>query len=773
MAVKQIMWTVLCYFCMVISGGAQAQYTPAILQIVPGPQPQTVCITAPFSGLVNTCVPIGTLNSATGVFIPVNSGSPTFNLTGYIYGNGSNPATASPTIPAGSVQGLNGNAILQDTNTWTSQNTFSVSPVISLLSGPLIGNGVSPLTAGTILGNTTKFAVVSGSFTSGDCPKFDASFNLVDNGSPCGTSSGTVGSGLINQLAYYAASGTNLTGLTTANNGTLITSSGGAPSISSTLPAAVQGNITTIGTLTAGSIPASLLTGTLPSGVQSNITMLGNLTVGNIPGGLLTGTIASGVQSNITTVGTLTAGNIPGSLLTGSVAASLLTGTTPSTLLLGSPQFTTTQGLSIGITGLDATGATDMASIIQSALTAVAGGGVLQFPCGTFKLLSSVSVTITGRVEIVGSGNCTIFSNQGGSTQGLTVTWGNGSASKLALRRFHWQTTDTTGVYTGITFVNHFQPGWAAPDVTQGNVIQDVWIEGADHTGSNTQYWGTALFETGVSTVDYYNLNITGASASGLGIGVKLQGYAAGPVYSVVHNFHGSNFYRLSNAFFYGDYLQGVTFNATNFTQCSTYCIDTVTSPAGFISELYVTAGSQFGFATLANIRLNTTAIFDVKVSDTLLAVAANAENLRINGGQRVTLKNNDIFCNSTTGSVGIHFAGTVEGSMSGNEVGTGTSGGCGTGVKIDNIVAALKIDDSNNIQGSTTDYVVNASAIGPIIFDDVGRAVVNLPTCNSSIQGSIFRVVDQNTTIAYNGAVTGGGTNYQRVACNGAWLQR
>lgn len=42
--------------------------------------------------------------------------------------------------------------------------------------------------------------------------------------------------GLINQLAYYAATGSSVSGLPTANNGVLITSNSGVPSISSTLP---------------------------------------------------------------------------------------------------------------------------------------------------------------------------------------------------------------------------------------------------------------------------------------------------------------------------------------------------------------------------------------------------------------------------------------------------------------------------------------------------------------------------------------------------------
>ena len=51
-----------------------------------------------------------------------------------------------------------------------------------------------------------------------------------------------------NQLLYSSATSV-IGGLSTANNGILITSGAGAPSISSTLPSAVQGNITSTGTL--------------------------------------------------------------------------------------------------------------------------------------------------------------------------------------------------------------------------------------------------------------------------------------------------------------------------------------------------------------------------------------------------------------------------------------------------------------------------------------------------------------------------------------------
>lgn len=53
------------------------------------------------------------------------------------------------------------------------------------------------------------------------------------------SASGIVNSGLINQMAWYAAAGTTLSGLATANNGILVTSAGGVPSIGNTVGAAL------------------------------------------------------------------------------------------------------------------------------------------------------------------------------------------------------------------------------------------------------------------------------------------------------------------------------------------------------------------------------------------------------------------------------------------------------------------------------------------------------------------------------------------------------
>jgi hypothetical protein len=87
-----------------------------------------------------------------------------------------------------------------------------------------------------------------------------------------------------NQLLYSSATNT-IGGLATGNNGVLITSGAGVPSISSTLPSAVQGNITTVGTVTSGT-----WTGT-------------SIAVGNGGTGQTTATAAFDALSPLTTQG--------------------------------------------------------------------------------------------------------------------------------------------------------------------------------------------------------------------------------------------------------------------------------------------------------------------------------------------------------------------------------------------------------------------------------------------------------------------------------------
>lgn len=116
-------------------------------------------------------------------------------------------------------------------------------------------------------GNGPLIALATGTFTAGHCRQTDANGNEVDSGGACGGGgtggSGSVTSGLLNQMAYYSAAGTVVTGLPTANNGVLSTSSAGVPSIATTLPSGLTIPAPTIsganltGTTNAASITAS------------------------------------------------------------------------------------------------------------------------------------------------------------------------------------------------------------------------------------------------------------------------------------------------------------------------------------------------------------------------------------------------------------------------------------------------------------------------------------------------------------------------------------
>lgn len=56
---------------------------------------------------------------------------------------------------------------------------------------PLIGNGTSAIAQGTVSGNTTKFATVSGTIPFGNCVTSDANGNLIDFGSSCSGGGGS------------------------------------------------------------------------------------------------------------------------------------------------------------------------------------------------------------------------------------------------------------------------------------------------------------------------------------------------------------------------------------------------------------------------------------------------------------------------------------------------------------------------------------------------------------------------------------------------------
>ncbi len=123
----------------------------------------------------------------------------------------------------------------------------SITTLGTIGTGVWQGTGITVPFGGTGLASTTAYAVLCGGTTSTSALQSIASVGtsgqvLTSNGAgalptfQAATGSGTVNSSTANNLAYYAGSGTAVSGLATANSSVLVTSAGGVPSLSTTLP---------------------------------------------------------------------------------------------------------------------------------------------------------------------------------------------------------------------------------------------------------------------------------------------------------------------------------------------------------------------------------------------------------------------------------------------------------------------------------------------------------------------------------------------------------
>lgn len=149
--------------------------------------------------------------------------------------NGSGLLRYAPSGTAGAV------ATLSDSLTWDTSGNINIP---GLTASSLVAT-----TAGKNL--TSSVSSLSPTFTGLNLSGLMASLAVFTDGSKNLTSSGTVGvtqggtglsSTTANQILYSSASNT-IAGLATANNGILATNGSGVPSIGSTLPDAVLGNI--------------------------------------------------------------------------------------------------------------------------------------------------------------------------------------------------------------------------------------------------------------------------------------------------------------------------------------------------------------------------------------------------------------------------------------------------------------------------------------------------------------------------------------------------
>ena len=368
----------------------------------------------------------GSINTGTGTLTVTKTGGAAFGpLATITPGAGVQSAL---TIAAGGANGLallNGSAVLSVTQGGTGTGTFTASL-------PVIGNGASTLTQGTVSGNTTKFATVTGSLTAGDCIQLDSNKNFVDAGGPCttGGGGGTVSAGTAGNVSYYASSGTTVTGLANGTSSQVLIG-GSAPTwgsvnlstmASGALQAAQEPAHTGDMTNTAGSLATTVSKiGGISATLGGAFTTTGAFTLGL--------TTTGNTSLTLPTSGTVTA---QGNTVTGS--GSVVLATSPT---LASPT----------VTGaFTATGLVTNADLANASTTVNGTTCTLGSTCS---ITAAANLTVGTTTVASGSSGYILYNNAG--TLGNLATTGSGS---VVLATSPTLTTPNLGTPTSLQLTN-------------------------------------------------------------------------------------------------------------------------------------------------------------------------------------------------------------------------------------------------------------------------------------------------------------------------------
>lgn len=348
--------------------------------------------------------------------------SMTFGTLG-IGGGGTNCASPSGTC-VDNISGWSSTGFINR----TGAGTYAFTTTIGLINGGT-GANLTASNGGIVYSTASAMAILSGTATANQ---------IILSGSSAAPSWSTAtypATTTANQLLYSSSSNT-IGGLATANNGVLITSGAGAPSISSTLPSAVQGNITTVGTIGTGiwqGTPVALAYG----GTNANLTASnGGIFYSTASAGaILAGTATANMPllSGTSTAPTWAAITYPTSATSGGITYFSSATSLASSGVMGSGQII----LGGGVGSSPTTSAN--ASISSGQLSLGQSGSVL----GSVVLNGSTSGTVTVKAAAA-AGTSTNFQlpTTNGTSGQVLQTDGSGNTS--------WTSVAGTGTVTSV-----------------------------------------------------------------------------------------------------------------------------------------------------------------------------------------------------------------------------------------------------------------------------------------------------------------------------------
>ena len=197
----------------------------------------------------------------------------------------------------------------------------------------------------------------------------------------------------------HASSSNVVEGLATANNGVLITSVSGVPSISSTLPSAVQSNITSLGTIASG----------VWNGTAISLTSYAS------------GTLQAAQFPALTSDVTTSAGSLATTIAANAVTYAKMQAVSTTSKLLGSSSTTTpVQEITVG-SGLSLSGTTLTSTGLGGTVTTVSVVSANGFAGTVATATSTPAITLTTTITGILSGNGTAISAASTTGSGSVV----------------------------------------------------------------------------------------------------------------------------------------------------------------------------------------------------------------------------------------------------------------------------------------------------------------------------------------------------------------
>lgn len=376
------------------------------------------------------------------------SGSMTFGTLG-VAGGGTNCAVASGTC-VDNISGFSSTGFMNR----TGAGTYTFTSTIGLINGGT-GANLTASNGGIVYSDATAMAILSGTATAGQIIRSGAS------AAPSWSTATYPATVAVSTILYGSSS--NVVGtLATANNGVLVTSAGGVPSISSTIPSATQDNITRLGTVTVGVWNGTNIAladgGTNASLVASN----GGIFYSTASAGaILAGTATANLPmlSGSSTTPSWAAISYPASATSGGIPYFSSTSAMASSAALGSGQIV----LGGGAGSAPTTSAN--ASISSGALSLGANASVL----GSVKMFGNTSGDVTVKPAAV-AGTATVFQlpADNGTTGYVLQTNGSGVTSWVSPSSGGTVTSVAAG--TGMSFSTITTSGSVAIDgATAGN----------------------------------------------------------------------------------------------------------------------------------------------------------------------------------------------------------------------------------------------------------------------------------------------------------------